>query len=608
MNRKRQRAYRSIQILLPFFLFLGLAGDAVSEFFTADDFINLFKYLGHPFGYWMEGLAHFWSSDWYRPAGGVVYLALFHLFGYHPLPFRLALFAILLLNMALSFYLARELSGSTQIACWALLLFSYHAALNGLYLNFGSIYDVLGYLFYFSALLVYIRRTSRSGGGTRGQTAVTLVCVSGLYIAGLCCKEMVVTLPAVLLAWNLFLTGRPKQEGRFWPLRSGLPVIVLSGIAALYTFGKMRGPDALAQMPLYTPHFTLHQFAATAAGYMHGLLFLSGRLPTPTGALWILVFLLVLALVLRSTLMVLCAISAIVAQLPVAFVELRDPFVLYIPFFFWTLYAAALIARVAPRTLRKPDPIFACYLAAAGALVLLQHRMKPQRDAVYTVETHAYRDFSNQLDRWKVHLPPDGKVLLINDPFHDDWIPWVPLFLLNERDNRTRVVLNRMRITPAVPPLPEIGWYDDVIDYRSGWRLLQPPEAAARLHQIAETAPVVLLNGFGPPSQDAWRRLESMFTLRTMTSDPGPHRLSMSLIAFAPVKLSVRFENGDVLDGGMHGAGKIDLAVPLPGSAPGGVHTLSFTREEPDPSGGASPKPLLFFGAQVLSGATGRGF
>ncbi|HWF07782.1 MAG TPA: hypothetical protein VG297_04920, partial [Bryobacteraceae bacterium] len=148
MSSNRSRLYSALQVGLPFLLFLSLAGNGIFEFFGGDDVMNLFTYLSQPMTHWILGAIEFWSSAWYRPLGGIVHLALFHLFGFHALPFKIFLFVALCFNLILYFRVVRTLSGSSQIASWALLFCSYHAVLDGLYLDFGTIYDVLGYSCY----------------------------------------------------------------------------------------------------------------------------------------------------------------------------------------------------------------------------------------------------------------------------------------------------------------------------------------------------------------------------------------------------------------------------------------------------------------------------
>src|SRR5580704_8452188 len=96
-----------IQVLTCFAFFFLLAGDAVTRFFSGDDLENLSKYWQHPLSHWLTGLFRFWSSSYYRPLGGVVYLALFNTFGFHALPFKIVLFSLLALNMNLCLLFSR---------------------------------------------------------------------------------------------------------------------------------------------------------------------------------------------------------------------------------------------------------------------------------------------------------------------------------------------------------------------------------------------------------------------------------------------------------------------------------------------------------------------
>src|SRR5271166_413119 len=96
-----EKTFLRIQLVLPFVLFLCLAGGGITEFFTGDDVMNLFKYLQHPASWWASALTMFWSSEGYRPLGGVVYVAIYKAFGFHALPFKVFLYAALLVNLAL---------------------------------------------------------------------------------------------------------------------------------------------------------------------------------------------------------------------------------------------------------------------------------------------------------------------------------------------------------------------------------------------------------------------------------------------------------------------------------------------------------------------------
>ena len=73
-----------IFLVLYFFWFTG---SGVRARFTGDDLSNLAVHLTPSFaGLLLRNLAY-WTST-YRPMGGVFYVAIYRLAGFHPLPFR----------------------------------------------------------------------------------------------------------------------------------------------------------------------------------------------------------------------------------------------------------------------------------------------------------------------------------------------------------------------------------------------------------------------------------------------------------------------------------------------------------------------------------------
>jgi hypothetical protein len=593
-SAKPERRFRIIQILVSFAIFLCLAGDAIPQFFGGDDVANLYKYYELPLSHWLMGLVRFWSSAYYRPLGGVVYLTLFNTFGFHALPFKILLFAILIANMILYLRVTGKISGSMQIAAWALLFCCYHAAMDGLYLNFGTIYDVLGYSCFFAAFLAYIVFFTAERRSFRGLLLVVL-----LYIIGLCSKETVVTLPVVMFAWSVIMSRSIQTERLRWPLRSGLPVIVCSMLAVIYTLGKMSGPDALATSPAYTPHFNFTQYSTRTADYLRALFYLPDGLPTPVIAVGILVLMLVIALLLRSRLMFFSAVSVMVTQLPVSFIGLRLAFVLYIPVAFWALYVAAFIDAATP-LLKSPLRSLVACLAVAAILVPVHLRMKTLYDMNFVPQSIAYRELSEQLDRWNVHLAKDGHLLLVNDPFPSNWVGFDPLFLISLRDHTTHAVVNRQKISTTTPPESEVDWYDYVVDYDTTWRLLKSPGKpanATRLHEIADAAPVLLIDGFDPPSRDGWRTVHRAFAVRIKNAAAGMFQLCISLSASEPLSLSEQIDSEVKTAEVAYGAGAIQLALPVPANRPGQAHILRVFARKADARPG-SPQ-LIFVNAEL---------
>src|SRR3954452_23029866 len=80
----------------------------------------------------------YWSTS-YRPLGGLFYIALYRVFGFDPLPFRVACFGLLALNLGLFGRFILRLTGSREIMFLALLLTAYHARFVDLYYSTGAV-------------------------------------------------------------------------------------------------------------------------------------------------------------------------------------------------------------------------------------------------------------------------------------------------------------------------------------------------------------------------------------------------------------------------------------------------------------------------------------
>ena len=78
--------------------FLCFAASGLRSYFTADDMMNLYTWWSEPAGKLVKANLLFFSNA-YRPMGGVFYTSLFALFGFQPLPFRVACLLLLLANL-----------------------------------------------------------------------------------------------------------------------------------------------------------------------------------------------------------------------------------------------------------------------------------------------------------------------------------------------------------------------------------------------------------------------------------------------------------------------------------------------------------------------------
>jgi hypothetical protein len=202
--------------------------------------------------------------------------------------------------------------------------------------------------------------------------------------------------------------------------------------------------------------------------------------------------------------------------------------------------------------------------------------MKPRYDPNFTVQAAAYEALAKNLDAWQVRVPPNGRVLLVNDPFPGFWIN--PMFLINLHSHTTEAVVNRLSRTQFLPPEAEIAGYDYVIDYDAAWLLLKRPgnplAVSPHLRALPENANVLLRDGFEAPDQGLWRGTAPVFTIETRAADVRPHALAVSLVSYTPAMLSVQVDDGAPHALGVQPVPNIELKLPIP-PAPQ-VHTLTF--------------------------------
>src|SRR5665213_3078789 len=197
--------------------FMLLAGGGLRANFSGDDLTNIAFLHGYgrvSLGAMLAQALSVFSPE-YRPVGGLYYRTLFALFGLHPAPFRIAFFILLVVNMILAGVWYRRLSASSLTIAASILLFSFQPALAELYYNDGTVYDVLCVLF----VLLLLGRYSRLRQSHRLVAGNDLLLILALYGAALGSKEMAISLPAVLLLYEvIFHPGTRNLRARLWPI------------------------------------------------------------------------------------------------------------------------------------------------------------------------------------------------------------------------------------------------------------------------------------------------------------------------------------------------------------------------------------------------------
>src|SRR5215831_11298970 len=285
----RQRAHRRrlfdatcMAVLIVYFLHFALP--ALRGGFREDEMMNMGIY-------WKAGalksvLANivFWKLFYvpagalydlplylYRPGGALYYLPLYHFFDLDPLPYRFVQIAVLAVSIPLVYYLSWRLASSRSVAFLAVLALCYHPGLGNLVFVGAFIYDVLCGFFYLAALTYYVHLREQDICLRPVQLLIFLL----LYVLALNSKEMAVTLPVIVLTYELLKAPRWvgwKALGR-WSWRYATPSLIAGAITAIYLYGKLYGTGSLTKLDPYRPRYSWHQFLVSNSKFIEDLFF-----------------------------------------------------------------------------------------------------------------------------------------------------------------------------------------------------------------------------------------------------------------------------------------------------------------------------------------------
>lgn len=131
--------------ILLFCWFIFVIRGGLASWFSGDDLMNLNYYRSRPWTSLLKANLCFWSS-YYRPGGGLFYRSIYALWGFRPLPFRIAVLWLLSVDFVLLALIARQLTGSRWAALVALLTAGIHPTFSPEDFDTGMIYDVLAYM------------------------------------------------------------------------------------------------------------------------------------------------------------------------------------------------------------------------------------------------------------------------------------------------------------------------------------------------------------------------------------------------------------------------------------------------------------------------------
>jgi len=418
--------------------------------------MNIYNIWNPPL--WKVGLAQlmFWS-DFIRPLSVIYYLPLFHFADFNQAPYAVTRMVLLLVNAAIFFSLAKCLSRSWWIATLATLPVAYHAGLSYLVYSGAFIYDILCGTFYFAALLYYVRLRARGTPLRTPHLAVFL----GLYICSLNSKEMAVTLPVLVLAYELLFKGRNARFG---------PVLIAAAITAIFILGKT-GHGTLTDTEAYRPVFTWARYAESNIRYLNSIFY--------TGTFTIQRVLLLWGVLLYAGIRQLRVqrpdprwlflwVWVVVTPLPITFLPLRGGAMLYVVVPGWAMLAALVCRSLARRISR--DIVFqgiprqaVMLLALAGCLFAYTHETRRKDRAA--IESNLSigkdtRELVNELREINIQPAAGSRILFLNDPFPEAWTTFFVATLLWKDPTLHINLQNQVHLVPE-----ETAHMDYVIDF-----------------------------------------------------------------------------------------------------------------------------------------------
>ena len=455
----RNAAARALAALAIGVYFFRLVRPALHAAFSPDDTMNLYRAWSFPLGALVKAnLLFFQNSVFYRPIGAAWYRAIYHFAGFHPAAFHIADLLFLAANTFLAYAVARRLSDSRETGMLAALLGCYHTKFAGLYFDTGYIYDVLCCFFYFAAFLVYLR--IRQSGRTLSLPALAVCCA--LLICALNAKEMAVTLPLMLAAYEFLY--RPKPADR----RS---ILVTAAIVILFALGRALGPDSLVHNAAYGPVFTAQRLMESTTGFLREL-FLTPVSALAAVILWI--AMLAAAWFTRSNALRFAWLYLTIAPLPVAFVLPRGASQYYLVLFGWALYAAAALVEIARRAAPKlPSRVRApiLFIALIALLYPYYKRETWSSVAVFRPGDDLVTSVAGQLRALHPTLPRAARLYFLDDPIDARIEDLVFIVRLEYRD--PSIVVDRFKRAHSRPTDTALAAYDHVFDLRGG-RFVEP--------------------------------------------------------------------------------------------------------------------------------------
>lgn len=452
--------------------FFLVSWDTLKAQFSDDEMLAIWTYWSPSPWRLLESQFMIWRG-YFRPMGGLFFMPLYHVFDLNPVGYHAVLLVLLLVGAYLMYRLSRAL-GSGQVACAMVALIAcYHGGLNNLYYNSVFVFDVLCGIFFFATLAYYVRIRSSGRLLGAGQTAVFLI----LYLCTLNSKEMGVTMPAVLLAYEFLCCGAPGLQWRKFVqwLRGPGRMIFFAGVLDLvFIYGKRFGQYGLMKDPSYAPVISWDRFLDFQERYIGDIFYHLPRFGwIATLIIWAAVT--YLAWRRKNQLLRFCWWYMVLTPLPLAFLIGRDQACLYVPLAGWAVLAGTLFESWLPALTRvaAAEPAFRGMqpgrvrtVVATAVMVVMalaswsykKTEIEPGNLTIAPLTAAVIAQF--RVVNPQVH--PGSKVVFLEDPFNSFDMAMIAELWFGDR--RTRVRLNQKTPLPA----GEIAAADAVFTWQQG--------------------------------------------------------------------------------------------------------------------------------------------
>ena len=450
--------------------------------FTGDDLMNCWGAVFKPLAAHIQDcILFFRPSGSFRPFPALVYRAAFHFSGFNLFPLRVLLLVAMGFNVLLTYLFARRLTASREVGALAALLGAYNVNLAVFYFNTGFLYDIFCFFFYFSALVFYLR--IRQAGRLLRWYELAAFCA--LYALALDSKELAVSLPVAIAAWELLFNPPARRLGPLlrWQYRELLPVWITATMTAAFIFGRVFVKGGLPGIEPYAVTISPAVYLRNTGRFLNEL-FYAGNFFTAPKTLAFLLLLLALAVLARSRRLVLCWLLYFAGVLPVAFIAQRGLASAWLPTAGLLGYAAILAVSLRDailtwlrRTLWRPAGQVLLFLFAACFMIEV-HPGNRHLLYAWQAEYSSIREVRESFQKLCPVIKPHSTVLIVTDPLDGTF---ATVFLIHLLYRDSSIIINQLFRFDKPPGREQWAGYDYIFDFVNGKLVrLNPADYAPR--------------------------------------------------------------------------------------------------------------------------------